>query len=397
MNSHNGRSARTSMTAAETGDWRVSDYRIPYALRRLPESAFGSLVPLPASPAVGDVALARVEKLGKNTTLELANGRRCALHEGDVIAVVFGNRYATEQFEAYVGTDGDRCDLLSMGGLCGLVRSRHVGVSEPTRLRLLGALGNAAGNRLHLSQFALPKPISSGRPRVIVVCGTSMDAGKTYTAMSLIVGLKRHGKRVAAMKLTGTACGKDSWSMADAGASPVLDFVDGGCPSTYRSSLQELLSLHELLCAQAAAQGAEWVVIEVADGVLQQETAALLQCPRFTTTVEAWVFATGDPVAALGGVQLLREWGIEPLAISGLISQSPLAMREAEACTGVKCHTAKDLQHGSLLEKLDAAPASERSAYCCIHDLDAQPGEIDQVCCTCATADETVLMIGHGG
>ena len=140
--------------------------------------------------------------------------------------------------------------------------------------------------------------------------------------------------------------------MEDAGAHPVLDFVDGGWPSTYLSSLEELLELHFLLRAHAAAQGAAWIVMEIADGLLESETAALLQCQRFTETIDAWLFACGDALAAAGGIDILRGWGIEPVAMSGVISMSPLGTREAQVRTGVPCLTAAALQRGELNERL---------------------------------------------
>jgi hypothetical protein len=328
--------------------------RIPYALRRIPAERFASVLPYPESPLAGDVALAQLVKIGKNTRLELACGRPSSLHEGDLLAVVFGNRYASEQFEGYARARGDTCDLLSMGGLCGVVESKHARVAGPSELRLLGAIGDADGQPLRLRDFALPPVPAPRQPHVIVVCGTSMDSGKTYTAVSLIIGLRRQGERVGAIKLTGTAAGRDTWNMLDAGACPALDFGDGGLPSTYLCSLDELLDLYRLLTAHAAAQGAEWIVVEIADGLLQRETAALLQSPAFTANVDAWVFTTSDPVAAAGGARVLDEWGIEPVAISGLISQSPLAMQEASAATGVQCVTASGLQCGDLNDRLAA-------------------------------------------
>ncbi|MBI3838449.1 MAG: DUF1611 domain-containing protein [Planctomycetia bacterium] len=329
-----------------------SQTRISYALKIVPESNLSLLLPCPDVPSTGDIALAQVERIGKNTGLELANGRRCSLHEGDLVAVVFGNRYATQQFEGYAERDGNRCDLLSMGGLCGLVKSKHASVPEPTKLRLLGAPAGPSGKALRLHDFAVTPKSGEGHPRTVVVCGTSMDSGKTYTAMSLITGLRCTGQQVAAIKLTGTASGRDTWSMLDAGACPCLDFVDGGYPSTYRCGVEQLIQLYELLKSQTVAFGAEWVVIEIADGVLQQETAALLQSAALTDSVDAWVFATSDPVAALGGISLLRNWGIEVAAISGIISMSPLASREAQAATGIPCLTAKELQMGHLNARL---------------------------------------------
>ena len=322
--------------------------RIPYALRKAPESAFASLVPLSRPYERGDVVLVRVEKIGKNTGLELTTGRRSSLHVGVYMAMVFGNRYATHQFEGYAHANGDSCDMLSMGGLCGTVASKHANLAEPTKLRLLGALGDAEGNPLRMENFSVPVLAGDARPRTIVVCGTSMDAGKTYTTMSLIKGLSRDGAKVAGVKLTGTAAGRDLWTMIDAGACIGLDFVDGGWPSTYLCELDELLALHRLFLAHTAAAGAEWVVIEVADGLLQRETAALFRSPEFTKTVDIWVLAAGEPMAASAGVARLRSWTIEPLAISGIVSMSALSAQEAQEATGVRCYTAKELQTGAL-------------------------------------------------
>jgi hypothetical protein len=322
--------------------------RVPYALRRLSPARFTALLPCPQTPRAGDIALAVVEKVSKNASIELSDGRRSTIHEGDAMAVVFGNRYATLQFEGYAQREGSRCDLLSMGGLCGLVASRHAKVAEPTRLRLLGGIGDQHGGLLRLQEFRLPPVKTAFSIKVMVVCGSSMDAGKTHTVMSAIAGLRRQGYRVVGVKLTGTATGKDRWNMLDAGACAAFDFVDGGFPSTYLSSLDELLALHALLTGHARAHAADWVVIEVADGLLQTETAALLQSAAFRATVDAWVFAAGDPMAAESGVRMLREWNIVPVALAGIVSMSPLGIREAEHATGLRCYTAREIQDGAL-------------------------------------------------
>jgi hypothetical protein len=55
-------------------------------------------------------------------------------------------------------------------------------------------------------------------------------------------------------------------------------------------------------------------------------------------------------MAALAGVSMLRNWHVEPLAVSGLVSMSSLSVREAEQATKVRCLTAAQLQNGELAE-----------------------------------------------
>lgn len=336
-----------------TSDWKTQA-RIPYAMRHVPDESLSCLLPCADAPQPGDIAVARVERMGRNRHLELPDGRRCSLHTGDLIGVVFGNRYATLQFEGYARAEGDRCDLLSMGGLCGLVESKHAACGEPTKLQLAGFIGDSGGRQLRLREFRLPVTPLSGKPpvRVVVVCGSSMDAGKTHTAISVIAGLHKEGYTVAAAKLTGTATGRDRFKMLDAGAHVALDFVDGGIASTYLCELTELLNLYNLFLASADSCHAACLVIEIADGLLQSETAALLQSTRFRETVDAWIFAAGDPLSAAAGVRVMRDWRITPIAISGVVSMSPLAIREAEAATTIPCLTAGQLQAGELNEHI---------------------------------------------
>ena len=327
--------------------------RVPYALRRVPLEKMVCMLPLVEKPVAGTIGLAEVERVGKNSTVELADGRRAALHAGDRLLVVFGNRYATSQFEGYAEVKGDRCDLLSMGGICGRVRSKHVAVSDPTTLRLVAMVGDNHGEILRLHDFSAASS-GNGRPglRVIVVCGTSMDSGKTFAATSVIRGLAKRGERVAGIKLTGTGCGRDTWGMADAGGRPALDMVDGGMASTFQASIPQLLQLHQLLSAVAREQGAEWAVVEIADGLLQKETAELIHSEEFTKSVDAWILSAGDALGAMASIQLLREGGIRPAAITGLVSMSPLGIRETEEATAIRCLTAAQVQDEFVMEEM---------------------------------------------
>lgn len=344
---------------ADAGDPATSrSVWISSALRRVREDRVRLLARRSAPPSAGQIVVARVEKIGKNARLELPNGRAKTLHPGDTFAGVFGNRYATNQFEGYARADGDACEMLSMGGLCGQVVSAHSSMKEPTRLQLLGALADDDGKPLHLCDFAMTPVSFTNRPQVTAICGTTMDAGKTYTAMSILRGLVSAGRTVAAIKLTGTACCQDTWKMRDAGASMVFDFVDGGHASTYLCSVKDLMTLFDTLSSHAAARGVQHIVVEIADGLLQRETASLLGHRPFLSSVDAWVLAASDPLGVCGALPVLRRAGVEPLAVSGLLTCSPLAMREAEAATGMRCLTADALMGGALNELLIAREVS---------------------------------------
>jgi hypothetical protein len=75
-------------------------------------------------------------------------------------------------------------------------------------------------------------------------------------------------------------------------------------------------------------------VVEIADGLFQQETAALLAEPRVRGCFAGLVFAAPDAMGAAGGCALLASLGLAPAALTGTISLSPLGAAEAERATG---------------------------------------------------------------
>ncbi|UUZ60172.1 hypothetical protein [Nocardioides sp. B-3] len=71
------------------------------------------------------------------------------------------------------------------------------------------------------------------------------------------------------------------------------------------------------------------VVLEIADGVYQQETARLVGDPVFAGLVDRVVFAAADSLGAVAGVRRLQDLGLDVVACSGVVTASPLAAREA--------------------------------------------------------------------
>jgi len=291
-------------------------------------------------PAAGDLVLATVLAVGQHSRLESTQGRRMHLYEGDEIVVAFGQRYAPDQFEAVVPDDLGPCDLVASGGVAGRTLSRHASVRRPTRIEPIGLISDKSGATLNLSRFALgERTVPQERPRVVAVAGSSMNAGKTTTASSLIHGLTRAGLKVEAAKLTGTGSGPDVWSMLDAGARSVLDFTDMGHASTAGLGFDVIERTAMSLIGHCCAKGPDVVVLELADGLFQRETAALLEADAFRSAVDGIVFASGDALGALAGKEWLERRGHRILGLSGQMSASPLASREAELALGLRVLT----------------------------------------------------------
>ncbi len=322
-------------TVSPLSERRLKAAKFSFAVRRVPVADMRCLIAGEVRPEAGDLCLATVEKLGHHTKLELANGRRAAMFVGDEIVVCYGNRYASAQFEAYVGETLAPCHLVIGGGVIGTVKEIHAGTRRPTRVVPIGLLARADGTRLNLRDHAL-RPTQISRPLpVVAVVGTNMRSGKTTVAANIVRGLTELGFRVGAAKLTGTGAGRDLWSLQDAGADPVLDFTDAGHASTYMLSPSELDSILDTLLGHLSASDADVVVVEIADGLLQKETHALLGSERFRATVDAVVFAADGAVAAVAGARWLKEQEQPLVAISGTVTRAPLAIREIASWSNV--------------------------------------------------------------
>ena len=284
--------------------------------------------PMGYVPAAGDLAVVQVEEMGYHERITTQDNLRLRIYPGDCIVGVFGNRYATDAYEGEV--DGlDNLSLLTAGGMIGTVRSRHRSVKRPTRVRFLGYVANAAGQVLNLKAAAFQKvaPIQSPRNLVAVV-GTGMNAGKTTSCVKLIKALSQQGLRVAACKLTGSVSNRDQDEMRSASAAQVLDFSDFGFPSTYLCGKQELLDLYRSMMAGLETANADVTVMEIADGILQRETAMLLEDENLRQQLSGVVLAADNALSARYAVSRLESLGHRVLAVTGVLTSSPLCMRE---------------------------------------------------------------------
>lgn len=335
-------SIETPPEAPRTALWidplRLSRAKTAYTTRFLAQriaadsARFSLLTDADTRPAAGDVVLARVDRLGQHKALVTA-GSRTMLFPGDEVLVAYGHRYAPDQYEASVPNDLGPVQLVAAGGVAGQVQSTHTSIGAATQLTPLGILCDAAGpvslRRLAPHSVRPGRRSDAGHAPVIAVLGTSMNSGKTTTAAAIVRGLARAGRSVAAGKITGTGASGDPQLFRDSGAGTVLDFTDFGFASTYREPHETVSALTHSMLAALATMRPDAIVIEIADGVLQHETARIVSDPALTRLFDHVVFAAGEALGAAAGCARLRRVGVDVALVSGLLTASPLAMREA--------------------------------------------------------------------
>jgi hypothetical protein len=161
-----------------------------------------------------------------------------------------------------------------------------------------------------------------------------MGAGKTRAASELVAGAARSGIRVAAVKLTGVACLKDTLDMRSRGAFEAISFLDAGLASTVHEP--DLIKYVNGLFHHLEETNPELIVAELGDGIIgPYGVDGLLQDPVFSGAISALVLTASDHVGAWGGVELLRRWGLSVDVITGPVTDSPGACRTVEAQLGV--------------------------------------------------------------
>lgn len=337
-----GSSAPQALT--EFSSARRARSKLAYTVRAVPLSEYATLISGDVVPQSGDLVLARVERVASHKTIDTAEGRRIKIFPGDEVVVCYGPRYAPDQFEAVVPSDLGPCHLAAGGGVAAKVISTHSSIKSPTRLIPIGLIGDAQGRRLNIARWKLrPLKKEIPLPQVIAVVGTSMNSGKTTSAAHLIRGLTACGLKVGAAKVTGTGSPRDVGLYQDAGAARVLDFTDAGYASTAGLPVQEIVDIFSLLVRHLANASAEVIVIEVADGLLQAETAELVVSDAFKSMVDTVLFAAGEAMGAMAGVEWLRNKGLPVKAVTGLVSASPLASAEAQKIVRLPVLTLQDL------------------------------------------------------
>jgi hypothetical protein len=311
-------------------------------------------------PKAGDVAVFKVKEIGKHTRIQAVGGNNKFILPGDLIMAAFGNRYATGQMEGYVPDSYSNVyHILGQGGAIGVLKTMHAKFERigPTTLSLVGYVVNQKNqvvNTKYLCGTFTNKAIQLHKtPKIILSLGTSMDSGKTTSAAFLARGLKLARKKVAFIKLTGTVFTKDKSMVRDYGAEVVYDFSDAGFPSTYMCSAQEILQLYKALVERAKMINPDYIIIEIADGLLQRETYALIHHNAFMSKVFGVLFSSGDSMSAISGADMLTHLGCNIIGVTGLFTTSPLLIDEVQSKSNYTVLTGADLMSKEIIDTLD--------------------------------------------
>jgi hypothetical protein len=280
------------------------------------------------SPRAGDVVVVRaLTDSATYNMLELPTGRLAKINPGDLLIGVLGRRRALKGFVGDVPSSvsaGDELHLLNMGGVIGCCTGHHSSLGDAIRLEVIGFVSNEAGQIRNIADAAIAPRTSLGESApLVLIAGTSMNSGKTYAATELIKQATRAGMKVAAAKLTGVACLRDTMNMADHGAVATASFLDCGLPSTV--DVGNLATIAKAIIARLNEVSPDLIVIELGDGILGGYSVDTIFDDReLREATSALVFCASDYVGAWGGIELLRRRGVKIDVISGSVTDSQM-------------------------------------------------------------------------
>jgi hypothetical protein len=278
------------------------------------------------SPKAGDVVVVRaLTDSATYNMLELPTGRLAKINPGDLLIGVLGRRRALKGFVGDVPATvhtGDELHLLNMGGVIGCCTGHHSSLGDAIRLEVKGLACDEAGRVLNIANGGLPLQSRLGETApIVMIAGTSMNSGKTYAATEIIKQATRAGMKVAAGKLSGVACLRDTLNMADHGAALTASFLDCGLPSTV--DVEDLAPMAKTIIARLNEASPDLIVIELGDGILGGYSVdTVFADSELLDATAALVFCASDYVGAWGGIELLRRRGVEVDVISGSVTDS---------------------------------------------------------------------------
>lgn len=270
-------------------------------------------------------------------TLELTSGRMAKLSRGDVVVGALGHRQALFGYSGHLPEsvrEGDVIQMLNIGGVLGICDSVNPEKGRPFDCRVLGVvlqfpyLGERIGvpARVGYRKLDYDARIDIREVPVVALAGTCMEAGKTAAACAIVSRMRHRGLEINAFKATGVSLRRDILAMEDAGARRSMIFTDLGIVTTTPKCGP---AITRALLSEMSQGRPDVIVFELGDGILgAYGVEAILSAPDIRNSLKAVVLSANDPVAAWGGVKLLRErFGIEPAAVTGPATDNDAGVR----------------------------------------------------------------------
>ncbi len=316
-------------------------------------------------PRAGDVIVVRsLTDSATYNMLELPTGRLAKINPGDLLIGVLGRRRALKGFVGDVPETvkaGDHLHLLNMGGVIGYCTGHHSSLGDAIKVEVIGIVCDETGTALNIADDALPTRATLGETApIVMIAGTSMNSGKTLVATELIKQATRAGMRVAAAKLSGVACLRDTFNMADHGAIAIASFLDCGLPST--AGVDDLAPVAKAIIARLNESSPDLIVVELGDGILGgYSVESVFDDLELREATAALIFCASDYVGAWGGIELFRRRGIEVDLIAGSVTDSPMGQDYIEREFSVPAANARrdgTLLFKRIISKVDAARLS---------------------------------------
>ena len=281
---------------------------------------------IPAEEGVVIVAEILNNKSTYNT-LELTSGRMAKVARGDVVVGALGPRKALFGYSGHVPESlkpGDVIQMLNIGGVMGLCDSATPDKGKPFDCRVLGVvlrfpyLGERIGvpARVGYRRLDFAATLDARNVPVVALAGTCMEAGKTAAAAAIVSRMRHRGLVVDAFKATGVSLRRDIMAFEDAGARKSMIFTDLGVVTT---SPRTGPALTRTMLTDLAAGKPDAIVFELGDGLLgTYGVDAILEYEDIRRALSGVVLSANDPVAAWGGVKLLRErFKVDPCMVTG--------------------------------------------------------------------------------
>jgi hypothetical protein len=290
-----------------------------------------------------------VEILNNKSTynlLELTSGRMAKLSRGDVIVGALGHRQALFGYSGHIPEKvqaGDVLQVLNIGGVLGICDSVNPDKGKPFDCRVIGCvlqfpfLGERIGVPAKAGHRRLDQdaPLDTHGVPVVALAGTCMEAGKTAAACAIVSRMRHRGLAVHAFKATGVSLRRDILAMEDSGARRSMIFTDLGIVTTTAASGP---ALTRTMLTEMTQGRPDVVVFELGDGILgAYGVEAILASEDIRRVLSAVILSANDPVAAWGGVKLLRErFDIEPCAVTGPATDNAVGVKIIEEQMGVR-------------------------------------------------------------